>query len=234
MRKAATEPPARGQYKELDAEDVKAFRSFVSSPTSVITTIKVEGAEAAAEDDLVSYNEDWMGKYSGNAKVVLKPKSTDEVSKIVKYCYEKRIAICPQGGNTGLVGGSVPVYDEVVLTTEGMGGIREFDEVSGILTADAGAILENLSNFLGEQGYMMPLDLGAKGSCHIGGNVATNAGGLRLLRYGSLHGSVLGMEVVLPDEKGTVLSINMPGEKAGPLRKDNTGASALTRLYCAD
>lgn len=223
MRKAATEPPARGQYKELDAEDVKAFRSFVSSPTSVITTIKVEGAEAAAEDDLVSYNEDWMGKYSGNAKVVLKPKSTDEVSKIVKYCYEKRIAICPQGGNTGLVGGSVPVYDEVVLTTEGMGGIREFDEVSGILTADAGAILENLSNFLGEQGYMMPLDLGAKGSCHIGGNVATNAGGLRLLRYGSLHGSVLGMEVVLPDEKGTVLSINMPGEKAGPLRKDNTG-----------
>jgi FAD/FMN-containing dehydrogenase len=72
---------------------------------------------------------------------------------------------------------------------------------------------------------MMPLDLGAKGSCHIGGNVSTNAGGLRLLRYGSLHGTVLGIEAVLPDAEGTVLSINMPGDgKAGALRKDNTGA----------
>jgi D-lactate dehydrogenase (cytochrome) len=85
----------------------------------------------------------------------------------------------------------------------------------GILTADAGCVLEVLDNWLGEKGYMMPLDLGAKGSCHIGGNIATNAGGLRLLRYGSLHGTVLGLEVVLPD--GTIL------DNMSTLRKDNTG-----------
>lgn len=71
----------------------------------------------------------------------------------------------------------------------------------------------------------MPLDLGAKGSCHIAGNISTNAGGLRLLRYGSLHGTVLGIEAVLPDEKGTILSVGMPGGRGGALRKDNTGAS---------
>ncbi|CAO3592813.1 unnamed protein product [Absidia cylindrospora] len=96
-----------------------------------------------------------------------------------------------------------------------MNSIRSFDDVSGILTADAGCILEGLDNWLNEKGYMMPLDLGAKGSCHIGGNLATNAGGLRLLRYGSLHGTVLGLEVVLPD--GSIL------DSMSTLRKDNTG-----------
>lgn len=79
---------------------------------------------------------------------------------------------------------------------------------------------------------MMPLDLGAKGSCHIAGNISTNAGGLRLLRYGSLHGTVLGLEVVLPDEKGTVLSVGMPGGKGGSLRKDNTGTRPFHLTYC--
>ncbi|CAO3598351.1 unnamed protein product [Absidia cylindrospora] len=96
-----------------------------------------------------------------------------------------------------------------------MNRVRSFDSVSGILTADAGCILEVLDNWLAEKGYMMPLDLAAKGSCHIGGNIATNAGGLRLLRYGSLHGTVLGLEVVLAN--GTILN-NM-----STLRKDNTG-----------
>jgi FAD/FMN-containing dehydrogenase len=89
-----------------------------------------------------------------------------------------------------------------------------------VLNADAGCILQTIDEYVAERGYIVPLDLGAKGSCHIGGNVATNAGGLRLLRYGSLHGSVLGLEVVIPDEKGTVLSVGMGG-----LRKDNTGPS---------
>ena len=99
-----------------------------------------------------------------------------------------------------------------------MNKIRAFDDVSGVLTCDAGCILEVLDQHCAEKGYIMPLDLGAKGSCHIGGNVATNAGGLRLVRYGSLHGTVLGLEVVLPDEHGTVLRSGMGG-----LRKDNTG-----------
>ncbi|GAA5922416.1 FAD-binding oxidoreductase [Sporobolomyces koalae] len=226
LRAAEPIPPRRSEYKKLDAADVAYFRSILSSPTSVVTTIESPDGEwtPASHDDLVGYNTDWMDKYKGNSPILLKPKTTQEVSQIMAYCYDKRIAVVPQGGNTGLVGGGVPVYDELILSTEGMNGIREFDEVSGILTADGGAILESLSNFLHPKGYMMPLDLGAKGSCHIAGNISTNAGGLRLLRYGSLHGTVLGIEAVLPDEKGTVLSINMPGDgKAGALRKDNTG-----------
>ena len=101
-----------------------------------------------------------------------------------------------------------------------MNAVRSFDDVSGILTCDAGCVLQSLDDRLAKDGYMMPLDLGAKGSCQVGGNVATNAGGLRLLRYGSLHGTVLGLEVVLPDENGTVLQMGMNG-----LRKDNTGES---------
>ncbi|CAL8289307.1 unnamed protein product [Gadus morhua 'NCC'] len=102
------------------------------------------------------------------------------------------LAVNPQGGNTGLVGGSVPVYDEIILSTALLNNILTFDPVSGILTCQAGCVLEGLSGYLEEQDFIMPLDLGAKGSCHIGGNVATNAGGLRLLRYGSLRGTVLG------------------------------------------
>ncbi|GAA5834305.1 hypothetical protein JCM9279_004279 [Rhodotorula babjevae] len=225
-RSGGAAAPRRPDFKKLDADDVAFFRSVLSSPSSLITTIESPDGSwtAATGDDLIAYNLDWMDKYKGNSPVVLKPKTTDEVSKIIAYCYKKRIAVVPQGGNTGLVGGGVPVYDELVLNTEGMNQIRDFDDVSGILTTDAGCILEVLSNYLAPKGYMMPLDLGAKGSCHIGGNVSTNAGGLRLLRYGSLHGSVLGIEAVLPDENGTVISVNMPGGGgAGPLRKDNTG-----------
>lgn len=215
----------RGNYKKLTAVDVAAFKSMLSSPSSLITTIdSPDGTwSASTSEDLVAFNNDWMGKYYGNSPIVLKPRSTEEVSKIMAYCVQQRIAVVPQGGNTGLVGGSTPVYDELILSTEGMKEIRNFDDVSGILTADGGAILESLSNFLHPQGYMMPLDLGAKGSCHIAGNLSTNAGGLRLLRYGSLHGTVLGIEAVLADGKGTVMSVGMPGGRAGALRKDNTG-----------
>lgn len=121
----------------------------------------------------------------------------------------------PQGGNTGLVGGSVPVKDELILSLSNMNKVREFDPISGILVADAGCILQSLTDYVTPHNHVMPIDLGAKGSCQIGGNVATNAGGLRLLRYGSLHGSVLGLEVVLPD--GTIL------DQLTTLRKDNTG-----------
>ena len=104
-----------------------------------------------------------------------------------------------QGGNTGLVGGSVPLFDEIVLSMSRMNHVLDFDEISGIVVVEAGMILEELDNWLEQRGHMVPLDLGAKGSCQIGGNVATNAGGLRYVKYGSLHGTVLGMEVVLPD-----------------------------------
>jgi FAD/FMN-containing dehydrogenase len=115
-------------------------------------------------------------------------------------------------------GGSNPVHDEIILSTSNLNQIRSFDPVSGVLVADAGVILETADHYLAEQGFIFPLDLGAKGSCQIGGNVATNAGGLRLLRWGSLHGSVLGLEAVLPD--GTIW------DGLSTLRKDNTGESS--------
>ncbi|KAI9017826.1 hypothetical protein BC832DRAFT_545797 [Gaertneriomyces semiglobifer] len=156
-----------------------------------------------------------MRRFKGRGSLVLRPRTSQEVSSVLRYCNEKNIAVVPQGGNTGLVGGSVPVHDEIVISLQNMNEIRHFDDVSGILTCDAGCVLEVLDNYLADRGYMMPLDLGAKGSCQIGGNVATNAGGLRLLRYGSLHGTVLSMEVVLPD--GRIVELGQP------LRKDNTG-----------
>jgi FAD/FMN-containing dehydrogenase len=175
----------------------------------------LDGLSKDASQDIEPYNSDWMRKYRGQSKLVLKPGTTEEVSKILKYCNENMLAVVPQGGNTGLVGGSVPVFDEIVINLQRLDKIRSFDEVSGILVADAGVILEVADNFLAEKKHIFPLDLGAKGSCQIGGNVATNAGGLRLLRYGSLHGNVLGIEAVLPD--GTVIDDLLT------LRKNNTG-----------
>lgn len=193
-------------YKQLDLQDIKFFKTILSEQ---------EILEANNTDDLGVFNEDWMRKYRGESKLVLRPKSTKQISSILKYCNEKKLAVVPQGGNTGLVGGSVPVFDEIILSLSQLNKIREFDSISGILKCDAGVILENADNFLCELGYIFPLDLGAKGSCHIGGIAATNAGGLRLLRYGSLHGSILGLEVVLPN--GEILN------GMNSLRKDNTG-----------
>ncbi|XP_068020044.1 D-2-hydroxyglutarate dehydrogenase, mitochondrial [Melanerpes formicivorus] len=166
-------------------------------------------------EELKQFNVDWLKSVRGCSKLMLKPQTTAEVSQVLRYCYERNLAVNPQGGNTGLVGGSVPVFDEIILSTALMNRIISFDKVSGILVCQAGCILEKLNEYLEQQGFIVPLDLGAKGSCHIGGNVATNAGGLRLLRYGSLRGTVLGLEVVLPD--GSALDC------LASLRKDNTG-----------
>ena len=197
-------------FAEISADDVAFFKNLLGSESAVI-----DGVTTDATDDLEPFNGDWMRKYRGHTKLVLKPGSTEEVSKVLKYCNDRKLAVVPQGGNTGLVGGSVPVFDEIVLNTSRMNKIRSFDQASGVLVADAGVILETADQYLAERDHLFPLDLGAKGSCHIGGNVSTNAGGLRLLRYGSLHGTVLGLEAVLPD--GTIV------DSLSTLRKNNTG-----------
>ncbi|KAJ2402840.1 D-lactate ferricytochrome c oxidoreductase, partial [Coemansia sp. RSA 2531] len=205
--------PARNEaFKRLTKDDLGFFRTIVPSET-ILATAQVGGTADLIE--LEGFNADWLNKYQGNSQLVLRPKTTEQVSQILRYCNTHNIAVVPQGGNTGLVGGSVPVHDEIVLSLRNMNKIRSYDELSGILVCDAGCVLEELGNYVGERGHVMPLDLGAKGSCHIGGNVATNAGGIRFLRYGTLHGSVLGLEVVLPD--GTIL------DNLSTLRKDNTG-----------
>ena len=198
------------RFAEITAEHVEYFKGILGKESALI-----DGVTKDATDDMEPFNGDWMRKYRGHTKLVLKPGSTEEVSKILKYCNDNMLAVVPQGGNTGLVGGSVPVFDEIVIQMGRMNGIRSFDEVSGTLVADAGCILETTDRYLADRGHIFPLDLGAKGSCHIGGNLATNAGGLRQLRYGSLHGTVLGVEAVLPD--GTIV------DELSKLRKNNTG-----------
>ena len=151
----------------------------------------------------------------GNSSIVLFPENTQHVSDILKYAYSRDIKCVVQSGNTSLVAGSVPIDNEVVISMRKMDKIIGFNENSGILECESGCILQNLENFVEEKDHLIPYDLGAKGSCLIGGNLATNAGGLRYIKYGSLHGNVLGLEVVLPDGQILDLMSNM--------RKDNTG-----------
>ncbi|CEJ89424.1 Putative D-lactate dehydrogenase 2 [[Torrubiella] hemipterigena] len=198
------------KFAQLTQEHVDFFKTLLGSESAVI-----DGTSQDLTEEMIPFNEDWMHKYRGQSKLVVKPASTEEVSKILKYCNDNMLAVVPQGGNTGLVGGSIPVFDEVIINMSRMNQIHSFDDVSGSLVLDAGVVLEAADQYVAERGYIFPLDLGAKGSCHVGGNVATNAGGLRLLRYGSLHGSVLGMEAVLPD--GTIMN------DLCTLRKNNTG-----------
>ncbi|KAM6258205.1 D-2-hydroxyglutarate dehydrogenase, mitochondrial [Porphyrio hochstetteri] len=190
-------------FSRLSGGDVAFFERLM--PGRVVTD----------PEQLEPFNVDWLRSVRGCSRLMLKPQTTAEVSEVLRYCHERNLAVNPQGGNTGLVGGSVPVFDEIILSTALMNRVLSFDKVSGILVCQAGCILEKLNEYLEGQGFIMPLDLGAKGSCHIGGNVATNAGGLRLLRYGSLRGTVLGLEVVLAD--GSALDC------LAALRKDNTG-----------
>ncbi|XP_039749295.1 D-2-hydroxyglutarate dehydrogenase, mitochondrial [Pararge aegeria] len=193
----------------------KSFGVIQPSDIDYFKTILSEERVVTDESDVLPFNIDWIKNCRGQSKVVLKPKTTEEVSKILSYCNSKRLAVCPQGGNTGLVGGSVPVFDEIVLNFNLMNNIISLDEISGALVCESGCVLENLDNYVRDHNLIMPLDLGAKGSCHIGGNISTNAGGLRLLRYGNLHGSVLGLEAVKAD--GTILDC------LRTLKKDNTG-----------
>ncbi|CAL1157435.1 unnamed protein product [Cladocopium goreaui] len=198
----------RGSFATLKPDDLQKLKQILG-PQNVMTPEEVE------REDLLRYNQDWMGKWEGRSAAVLKPATTKEVSEILAYANGQNLAVVPQGGNTGLVGGSVPVHDELVLSLLRMNHIEALDTVSGIVTVQAGCVLEQLDQYLAQHGFMVPLDLGAKGTCTIGGNAATNAGGLRYLRYGSLRGNILGVEAVLAD--GQVV------DSLSALRKDNTG-----------
>lgn len=138
------------------------------------------------------------------ALAILRPQTTDEVSKVLALCYEAGQAVCVQGGMTGLVQGGVATSDEIVMSLERMREIEAVDTVGRTMTVQAGVPLQRIQEEALEQGLFFPLDLGARGSCQIGGNVSTNAGGNRVIRYGMSRNLVLGLETVLAD--GTVLS----------------------------
>jgi len=164
--------------------------------------------------ELEGHISDWRGRYKGASPLLLKPGSTAEVSAILARCNEAGIAVLPQGGNTGLVGGSTP-QGEVVISLKRMNAVRAVDADNESLTCEAGAVLETVQGAAAEAGKLFPLSLGAQGSAMIGGLISTNAGGVHVLRYGMMRELVLGLEAVLPD--GRVIS-DLSG-----LRKDNTG-----------
>ncbi|HET8726592.1 MAG TPA: FAD-binding oxidoreductase [Alphaproteobacteria bacterium] len=153
--------------------------------------------------------------YRGTAFLVVRPATTSEVAAVVRICADAGIGIVPQGGNTGLVGGAVSLADQIVLATDRLDRIRNVDPLDHTITVEAGVVLQRVQEAANAVDRLFPLSLGAEGSCRIGGNISTNAGGTGVLRYGNMRELVLGLEAVLPD--GSVWD----GLRA--LRKDNTG-----------
>ncbi|KAJ2556574.1 D-lactate ferricytochrome c oxidoreductase [Coemansia sp. RSA 1933] len=174
--------------KPVSQEDIEFFTSTGAR------VVHGEGEPLGSE-----YNIDHFGKYFGTTTVAVFPSSTEQVSRILEHCNKNLIGVVTQGGNSGTAGGAIAQRGEIILGLHDMNKVRELDVVSGVVVADGGCILEDLDNHVREHGYIVPVDLGAKKKCMIGGNVSTNAGGLRYLRYGSMHGTVLGVEAVLPD-----------------------------------
>ncbi len=170
-----------------------------------------------APEDTKPYFTDWRRQYSAPAECVVRPAATAEVARVVALCAREGVAVVPQGGNTGLVGGSVPTgaQREIVLALGRMNRIRALDVLNDTVTVEAGCVLAAVQRAADEAGRLFPLSLAAEGSCQIGGNLSTNAGGVNVLRYGNAREQVLGLEVVLPD--GQVWD-GLRG-----LRKDNTG-----------
>jgi FAD/FMN-containing dehydrogenase len=160
---------------------------------------------------------DWRRRYRGRTPLLVRPASTPEVAEVVGLCAEARVPIVPQGGNTSLCGGSIPseAGDEILLSLSRMNRVRAIDAANYTIAAEAGCILAQVQKAASEADRLFPLSLAAEGSCQIGGNLSTNAGGITVLRYGNARELVLGLEVVLPD--GQVWD-GLRG-----LRKDNTG-----------
>ena len=138
------------------------------------------------------------------AKCMLRPASTDELSRAMKICHAHGQSVVVQGGLTGVVEGAVATPDDVIVSLERMQRIERIDELDGIAVVQAGAVLQTVQEHVAGQGFLFPLDFGARGSATIGGATATNAGGLNVLRYGMLRNLILGLEAVLAD--GTVIS----------------------------
>lgn len=170
-----------------------------------------------AEADMAPFLTDWRGRFTGKAAAVLRPATVDQVAQLVRACAHWRVPLVPQGGNTGLVLGSVPDASgkAVVLSLARLNAIRAVDPVNRTMTVDAGCILQQVQEAAANAGCLFPLSLAAEGSCTIGGNLSTNAGGTAVLRYGNTRELCLGLEVVTP--QGEIWS-GLRG-----LRKDNTG-----------
>ena len=189
------------------SSEINKFRKIVGNK-NVITD----------KNDMQKYLKEWRGVYTGVAGAIVKPKSTIEVSNILKFAYKKNISCIPQGGNTGLVGGQIPFNkDHIVISLERLNKIREINPTDQSVTVEAGLILSDLQKKCEENNFIFPLSLASEGSCSLGGNIASNAGGVAVLYYGNTRELVMGLEVVLSD--GSIIN------NLKTLIKDNTGYS---------
>ncbi|HVZ90951.1 MAG TPA: FAD-binding oxidoreductase [Rhizomicrobium sp.] len=175
------------------------------------------GAGGFSEDpvEIAPHLQEWRGAWKGRTPLLLKPGTTEQVSRILAICGETATPVTPQGGNTGLVGGQIPQAGEILLSLERLNRIRGLDRTGAYCVAEAGVTLARLKEAAEREDMLFPLSLASEGSCTIGGNLSTNAGGVNVLRYGMARELALGLEVVLAD--GTVLDL------LRTLRKDNTG-----------
>jgi FAD/FMN-containing dehydrogenase len=176
-----------------------------------------EGTILTSDEDVARYSRDWSGDHYARPLAVARPRSVDEVAMLMRCCHEKQIPVVPQGGLTGLVGAAVASRPggEVVISLEKLNKVRSVSPINFAMVVEAGCILEDAKRHAEDADCILPITFGAQGSCRIGGNVATNAGGFNVLRYGMTRDLVLGLEVVLAD--GRIWN----GLKM--LRKDNRG-----------
>ena len=166
-------------------------------------------------DRCATYETDWTRRFHGKARLVVRPGSVGEVAQVLRVCNDEGVPVVPQGGNTGLVGGGVPRGGEVVLSLLRISAVDPVDTTAGQVTAAAGATIADLQDRARDAGFLYPVDLASRGSATVGGTVATNAGGLRVLRYGATRAQVMGVQAVLAD--GSIV------ERMDGLTKDNTG-----------
>ena len=203
-----------------NAAELEKAKNFIEQCQEIIGTEYVYLSDA----DKSPFLTDWSKRFTGEALAVLRPKNTNEVAALAALCHSENIAIVPQGGNTGLCGGATPSKNShcVVISTSRLNRIRELDLENSTITLDAGVVLMNAQEAAVKVGKLFPLSLAAEGSCTIGGNLSTNAGGVQVLRYGNMRDLCLGIELVTPT--GEIFN-GLRG-----LRKDNTGYS-LKDLY---
>src|ERR1044072_8714169 len=194
----------QGAMPPLPSELIEKFRAIVGDKYAVTD-----------QADIAPYTTEERDLFRGRSPLVLRPGSTAEVAAICKLANEHRIALVPQGGNTGLVGGQTPHNGEVVVSLRRLGKIRDIDPASNTMTCEAGVVLQVAQERAKAVDRLFPLSLGAEGSCTIGGNLSTNAGGTAALAYGVAREMALGLEVVLAD--GRILNA------LTKLKKDNTG-----------
>jgi FAD/FMN-containing dehydrogenase len=201
----------------LEGRALRTHNASVAAALERIAAIVGPRGVVAAED-AAPLLRDERALYRGAAALVVRPASTEECAAVVRLCHDAHIGIVPQGGNTGYCGGATPFDGErrqILLSLARLNRMREIDTVGFTMTAEAGVVLKRAQDAAAEQGLLFPLSMGSEGSAQLGGALSTNAGGLAVLRYGTMRELVLGLEVVLPS--GEVLA-----ELKG-LRKDNTG-----------